>query len=367
MEIQTYSIQSFLILFVSFHGFFLAALISIGQLIATRKSIKNWLFLGLFIVFSLFQVHYFFFEIGWLNNYPIINTFPNTAFYLIGPLLYLITKHSLNRRNNLDIRQLLHFLPATIASALSIFLIYFDGFENTSILSGYFFNTRLMVIGAIGWFFFILYVLCSVKALRDDYLISTQTTLNHPPAMIVAIIIAFLMTACIFDLLALITDKKVFIDVSVMILTLMIIFLFLINFKYPGYDKILYGITEKERKKRSYLKGINLKELNLKLNHLMEVEEIFTDEKLSLPGLSRKLNISPHQLSQYLNDKRGDNFAAFINQYRVKKAKKMLVADPDKKILAIAFDVGFQSKSTFNAAFAKFAKMTPHEYRRKKK
>jgi AraC-like DNA-binding protein len=43
----------------------------------------------------------------------------------------------------------------------------------------------------------------------------------------------------------------------------------------------------------------------------------------------------------------------------------MLLENPEEKILSIAYDVGFQSKSTFNAAFVKFADMTPHEFREK--
>ncbi len=65
--------------------------------------------------------------------------------------------------------------------------------------------------------------------------------------------------------------------------------------------------------------------------------------------------------------KKGDSFSSFINKYRIKKAKKMLLENPDEKILAIAFDTGFKSKSTFNSAFAKFANMPPSEFREKNK
>ncbi len=43
----------------------------------------------------------------------------------------------------------------------------------------------------------------------------------------------------------------------------------------------------------------------------------------------------------------------------------MLLKNPDEKIPTIAFDTGFKSKSTFNAAFAKFADMSPSEFRKK--
>ena len=125
------------------------------------------------------------------------------------------------------------------------------------------------------------------------------------------------------------------------------------------------GVVESERKKRSYLKGINFIELSLKLNELMDKDEVFIDENISLPRLAQQLEISPHQLSQFLNEKKGDSFSSFMNKYRIKKAKKMLLENPDKKILAIAYDTGFKSKSTFNSAFAKFANMSPSEFRGK--
>ncbi len=43
----------------------------------------------------------------------------------------------------------------------------------------------------------------------------------------------------------------------------------------------------------------------------------------------------------------------------------MLLENPDEKILTIAFDTGFKSKSTFNSAFARFAMMSPGEFRKK--
>ncbi|MEE8622193.1 MAG: helix-turn-helix domain-containing protein, partial [Syntrophobacteria bacterium] len=38
-------------------------------------------------------------------------------------------------------------------------------------------------------------------------------------------------------------------------------------------------------------------------------------------------------------------------------------ANQDLTILAIAYDVGFNSKSAFNTAFRKYAEMTPSQFR----
>jgi AraC-like DNA-binding protein len=53
----------------------------------------------------------------------------------------------------------------------------------------------------------------------------------------------------------------------------------------------------------------------------------------------------------------------FVNEYRIAKAKELLIQDKDAKVLGIALDVGFKSKSTFNAAFLKVTGTRPSEYR----
>jgi len=66
-----------------------------------------------------------------------------------------------------------------------------------------------------------------------------------------------------------------------------------------------------------------------------------------------------------INTRLQQNFFDFINHYRIEKVKKDL-ADPQKKnlkVLAIAFDAGFNSKSSFNAIFKRHTNLTPSEYR----
>ena len=366
MEIQIGNIKIFLILIITFYGFLLSVLISIGQLIADVKSIKSWLLLGLFFVFSLYQIHYIFFVMDLLNDYKIVNIFPITAHYLLGPVMFFVTKQSLIKNYKIRIASLIHFIPAVIASTLSIILIFsFDNRIPLLLYHGYFYNQSIMLIGLSGWWLFIFYLVLSVKDLFNYYILSKQTILKNPSAFVVFIIVVFFILACVSDIVAHISNHIIFMEISILIISLLIIFLFLINFKYPGYYKTLHKVVESERKKRSYLKGINFKELSEKLNELMDKKEVFIDENISLPRLAEQLGISPHQLSQFLNEKKGDSFSSYINKYRIKKAKKMLLKNPDEKILAIAFDTGFKSKSTFNAAFAKFANMSPSEFRKK--
>lgn len=103
-----------------------------------------------------------------------------------------------------------------------------------------------------------------------------------------------------------------------------------------------------------------------KLLRFMETEKPFIDGELTLQKLAKKLSIPTQHLSQVINERLNQNFVDFINTYRVEEAKKRLV-DPAKKhysILAIAEEVGFNSKSSFNLVFKKHTNMTPSEFRK---
>jgi AraC-like DNA-binding protein len=102
-----------------------------------------------------------------------------------------------------------------------------------------------------------------------------------------------------------------------------------------------------------------------KLLQCMKEEKPFTDGDLSLQKLAENLSISPHHLSQIINERLGQSFSDFINSYRIQEAKQRLL-DPAFKhlsLLGIAVEVGFNSKSSFNAVFKKHANMTPSEFR----
>jgi ligand-binding sensor domain-containing protein/AraC-like DNA-binding protein len=104
-----------------------------------------------------------------------------------------------------------------------------------------------------------------------------------------------------------------------------------------------------------------------KLNYLMSVEKAYQDEDLTLGDLAGRLDVPLHFLSQLINEKLGKNFFALVNGYRVEEVEKRL-ADPlsrDVSILAIAYDAGFSTKSSFNRTFKKHTGMTPSEYRKK--
>lgn len=102
-----------------------------------------------------------------------------------------------------------------------------------------------------------------------------------------------------------------------------------------------------------------------KLETLCEVHQIYRDNTLNREKVAEKLGISSGYVSQIVNAITGDNFANYINNYRVEAVKKMILDSEyeNYSLLAIGLESGFTSKTTFNNAFKKATGMTPNTYR----
>lgn len=101
------------------------------------------------------------------------------------------------------------------------------------------------------------------------------------------------------------------------------------------------------------------------LDRLMIEKKPYLDPMLTLPQLATLLELTPHRLSQLLNQFRGESFSDFVNRFRVEHFKRA-VNDPANahlSLLAIAFDSGFNSKAAFNAIFKKTTGLTPSEFK----
>ena len=100
-----------------------------------------------------------------------------------------------------------------------------------------------------------------------------------------------------------------------------------------------------------------------KLAEAMSTGRLHRDSSVTLRALCESLKENPHYVSQVINQDLETNFYDLIKKHRVEDAMQALVAEPEKSVLDIALDVGFNSKSTFNAAFRQHAGMTPREFR----
>ncbi|MFD2563887.1 tetratricopeptide repeat protein [Aquimarina rubra] len=99
----------------------------------------------------------------------------------------------------------------------------------------------------------------------------------------------------------------------------------------------------------------------------MEDEKPYLNEDLKQSDFAEALDMSVPQVSEVLNACFRKNFNNFLNLYRINEVKK-LMKNPsyeEYKIVAIGYEAGFKSKTSFNRAFKNLVGVTPSEYRKK--
>ena len=98
---------------------------------------------------------------------------------------------------------------------------------------------------------------------------------------------------------------------------------------------------------------------------VMDKDRPWQDSGLTLADLAARLSTTPHNLSEVLNSQLGQTFYDFVNGYRVREVQRRITAGDARalKMLSLAMDAGFASKSTFNQVFKKHTSQTPSDFR----
>lgn len=131
----------------------------------------------------------------------------------------------------------------------------------------------------------------------------------------------------------------------------------------PFVDEIII-----ENKASKYIKsGLNQKaalEIYELLKTKMCNEQLYINSELTLAELAHILDVLPNNLSQVINSFEQKNFYDYINSKRVELFIEQVSISENRKytILSLAFECGFNSKSSFNKYFKKVMNLTPTEY-----
>lgn len=100
------------------------------------------------------------------------------------------------------------------------------------------------------------------------------------------------------------------------------------------------------------------------LTKAMKEAKLFTNPELSLTDLANYLNVHPNSVSQVINTFEEKNFFDYINSLRIEEFKRIAELPENQKftLLALAYDCGFNSKTSFNRNFKKATGFSPTEY-----
>nr|PJZ90810.1 AraC family transcriptional regulator [Leptospira ellisii] len=180
---------------------------------------------------------------------------------------------------------------------------------------------------------------------------------------ILVVLIALISICAPLEILGIVLQKPILILLSGVHTTFVVIYYYFMALVYPDMLNFLALDSSKSPVKRSILHDIDTDNLAKKLEQVVKEERIYLDEEIRLKDVSDELGISVHQLSYFLNNHLGMNFNNYINRFRVKEAKTMLVHDTRRSIISVGVAVGFNSNSSFYKAFLKETGMSPKHFR----
>ncbi|WP_041801298.1 helix-turn-helix domain-containing protein [Flagellimonas ruestringensis] len=135
-------------------------------------------------------------------------------------------------------------------------------------------------------------------------------------------------------------------------------------FKYIGQEELTSDpLNGHEKYKKSGLTEEEALAIRGKIKKAFEEDKIYRNNTICLDELSEHIEDNRYKVSQVINTYFSKNFYSFLNEYRIKEAKHLLVSDPTLSVKAIMYEVGFNSKNSFYSAFKKVTGLSPNDYR----
>jgi AraC-like DNA-binding protein len=308
-------------------------------------------------------------------------SFPFVAF-TYGPLLFLYVKFMTRPEKKFNWLSILHFIPFVIFLTVSII---FRAQPLVDDLRKFFVPDRFISLRIIYSFsFFLSVTIYSILAFIDinRHQKNLMNLVSYTSGIITLnwlkiISISFYAAYFILFILGGINMLGNYIpfDPYFVIYGFITLFSFVYSF-YGIKQPVIFGQelksdsnfkTEQEKYAKSGLKEEQANKYLKTLISFVEEKKPYLDRDLTIQDLSSMTSIPRHYITQILNEKHKKNFFTFINEYRVKEVIERY-SDPkfsNYTILAIAFDAGFNSKTTFNSIFKNQTGLTPSEYREK--
>ncbi len=300
----------------------------------------------------------------YLLEVPHVFPFQIPAVLTMGPLIYFYILTITEEKTKLEKKDLYHWIPALIALVVSIPVAVLSGTEKTEILK--------QIMNQEHFLFMVTVPVISISMVTVYFFLSMKSLLTsarrdnraHVRITVISILMLLLLIFSAIAITGVITMKMALIRVNSVFISLSIILVYLATQRYPFLFQFGTLPSTKKNYVHSRLEKVDIASLAGQLAYLMEEEKLFCDEDLSLARLSSILEITPHQLSQFLNEYFGRNFNAYINSYRVAEARQLLIEDRERNTHSIAYAAGFNSYTAFYTAFKKEMNMSPAEYRR---
>ncbi len=344
----------------------------LGIFLASDKKSRGYGFGWLGLFFLLLAINF-------IDGMMLLNgnlmKLPSLAFWedpfalLYGPLIYFFTLHLNTRKWTWNLRLFYHIAPFLVVELIvAIFHARTSASDIVTILDSIRNQNQnfMMLIGIVPIFIHVLtYVFLARKTLirhREElqqYYSSIDLDWAFHVIQMVVIIFLISFFSSIVQYSGL---KNIF---SILLLSLTVISVALtIRLLLKAMSKPLFQTVVRPAS-GSELPAGEMAEVREKIIQKLSEQKLFTNPELTIKDLAGEINISERTVSTVINKSIGKNFYDMINDYRIGEACRIFDTNMDPKltVLEVLYQVGFNSKSSFNTQFKKKTGHTPSEYK----
>ena len=284
------------------------------------------------------------------------------AIVWFGPLLLVVLQTHVFKQPFTKLDALKHFfIPVLVSFALIPIFIVKSDLKLAMINSLYYSTTTfqylflsVLCVGSLLFYIIILFnYLPSIKRMQSKKSFSY-------------ILFAILVLGIIFSGISFasqLSHSLQLLFLGNVIFSCLLIICYLLHLRFDFFINELLEEIRATKERQSYLTSINISKALGNLNHVIHEEKIYRNPELTLTGLANRLDLTPHQLSELLNNEIGKNFNSYITDFRIEDAIEELKKNKYSTILSIALSVGFNSNSAFYSAFKKVTGKSPSDYR----
>lgn len=349
--------------------------------VKTTHKLSNRLF-AFFLVLTAIDISG---NLAYLFETPLsAKIFASTIFFLQLPTLYLYVLSVCYSDFSLKPRHLVHLITFLLANVILLPRFYLVNLAaKISFLKKASSMPEIQLTNILTHIQIVFYLIAIFMALRkakkihiENYAKASMESLNWLFQFTVALstfyFIALLKNILKFSEYPHISE---WLKSGLLLFELVIIFWYL--YKALNHPELFRNIDSKLKlvkniiteEKNSEQPAVNEKEYNeelLKLKKYMMEEKPFLNPSLTIQDVANDISIPVRDLSILINHKLDQHFYDFVNTYRIEHAMDILKDATKNKvtILEILFEVGFNSKSSFNTAFKKHTGSTPTVYRK---
>ena len=398
---QFYSLYDLLLLFSCLQGLLLV--VAIPRIQHYNWAANRWLIglLGLGALATLLTVVSSYREVA--NAYPRLALLPDFIWFLYGPLFYCYLRRLLFNET-LPPRQWLYLLPTGVQ--LLVYLPYFllDSYEFQLKLVSHDGTLRavLLAAGVAAWLSNVAYWLACRRTLQA-YTRQYEASVSYEQNLQYLNIVLGIQALCLvlwgflfgvvlasgwveFDVYSLAARNVELIWLAFSILPY---FLGYVAIRQPEIFKLVPAtpaVATPDPVTELPVAGLSaqsadaaessrsgpvrqplvpdLAALQATVAGYMQRHRPYLSPNLTINELATGLRLPPHVLSKVINEGFGKNFFDFVNSYRIEEFKAVMATPRAQQytLLALAMEVGFNSKTAFNRAFKKQTDQTPREY-----